>query len=242
MKPSSWIAKDNNGEYSPWEHGFVPTDLIDGNASGSSRLGQIADLINTDVSGNWPVSSAGTSFVAPSIQHAKIGAGWEAVIVIFDDDSVLVEAEQIATTAEKIESIRDVFGISVSQLAKILRTSRPSIYSWVDGEEPREKTTRRVEKIYEFAQLWSSITPYHFAPGQVMRQKLGESFSMLEQLEQEDLDTSVIEQGLFSILELMHRKYERMCRSSQRTGNVQISDSSKLSNRHALTTTIGSSD
>ncbi len=241
-KKRNWLPSESDKEYSPWVNGFTSAELIDNNASGSSSLGQIADLVNSDVRGDWLVSSVNAQYIAPMIHRAEIGAGWGAVKVVFNADDLLLEAEQISITAEKIELIRSAFGFSVSQLAKILRTSRTSVYAWIDGEEPRERTMLRVEQIYQFAKYWSDMNPYHFSPGPVMRQKLGNSPSMLEQLEQEILDVAVIEQGLGMVLELMHRKHERMHRASQRTGKAAASDSVKRDRRHALTSVIGSSD
>lgn len=237
----NWSPSVDENEYSPWENGFTATELIDKNASGSSSLGQIADLVNADVRGNWLVSSGNAQYVVPVIHRAEIGAGWGAAMV-FGADDLLLESEKVSITAEKIELIRSAFGVSVSQLAKILRTSRTSVYAWIDGEEPRERTMQRVEQIHQFAKYWSEMNPYHFSPGPVLRQKLGDSPSMLELLEQEVLDAAVIEQGLGTVLELMHRKHDRMHRASQRTGKVGVSDSVKRDRRHALTSAIGSSD
>ena len=232
----TWIREEP--EYRPRQDRFQPTDLFDHNASGSSSRGQLADLINTKTTAEWPVAKRRAAFMPLQLSYAESAAWRSAYIALTERD----ENEIIRTTAEKIEHIRDVFGLSISHLARILRTSRPTVYSWLGDEEPRDQSIQRIERIYKFVDRWSAMNPYHFSPGPLLRQPLGKAPSLFERLEREELNSDDIEAGFSDLLQLMQSRRERMDRSKARTKGSLISDEEKRRNRHELTPTIGSGD
>ncbi|MCW8981989.1 MAG: helix-turn-helix domain-containing protein, partial [Altibacter sp.] len=213
---------------------------IDANASGSSSLGQLADLLSTGTAAEWPVASKQATTIPLILKHAEISAGWSSVVIHLDDKTE--DDAYVRTTGEKIEYMRDVFGISISHLARILRTSRPTIYSWIGDEEPRKQSIERIQQIYDIAAQWANMNPYHFSPGPLLKQTIGKSPSLLDRLEQDELDMEEIETGLTTILELMHRKRIRMDRSKERTQESKISDLDKEKNRHGLTQIVSSAE
>lgn len=236
---NDWISYEDK-DASIWQGGFSSTELINKFASGSYGSGQIADILNTDSDGTWPVASHRTRIIQPKLSRNEVSAGWIAVTVLSAEPDE--ETDVVISTAEKIELVRDGFGVSISQLAKILRTSRPSIYSWLEGEIPREQYLQRIEKIFNFAKYWTEINPYHFSPGPILRQPLGGLPSMLEQLEQEELHSDEIKVSLTLLLDLMHQKRRRMDRSKRFSDNSQINEIEKSRHRRSLTRTVGSSD
>ena len=133
-------------------------------------------------------------------------------------------------------------GVSISHLAKILKTSRPSIYSWLDGEEPRAKSIKRIQQLCEITEQWKKKNRYHFTPGTLLLQPIGKSLSMLELLERDELKLGEIESGFDSLLELMHRRRKRMNRSKEKTKNSVICKDDKDKTRREFTHTTGSAD
>jgi len=237
-----WVRGEDQ-ECSTWEAGFQPVDLTDACASGSSSLGQLADLFNTSTFSEWPVVIRRNTIPRLHlIKHAEICAGWEAAYIQFPDDHKFEKVDFVRATAEKIEHIRDIFGLSISHLAKILRTSRPSVYKWLEGEEPREQFAARIQQLCKFADHFSEMNPHHFSPGPLLRQPLDNSPSLLELLEREKLMSDEVELGLSTILDLMNRRRERMDRSKRRTETSAISDIDKEKNRRELTRVTGSAD
>jgi len=238
-KPTSWENNHEN-DRKLWSAGYTPSELLDQNASGSSYSGQLADLSATNTNADWAISSEEAQRSPIKLLHNRLVSGWVTVEIQNPDEEHTLEKTQLRTTAEKLETIKDIFGISLSQLAKILRTSRPSIYSWLEGEEPREATEQRIRQVYRFAEYWREINQYHFSPAPLFRQPLGNSLSMLDRLTKEALNDEEIETGLTSILELMQRRRERMDRSKHKTKNSSLSESEIVQHRHNLTQAIGS--
>lgn len=53
-----------------------------------------------------------------------------------------------------LASIRDTFQLNMSNLAKLLHVSRPTVYSWLDGKEP---TPEAQKSIYSLADIVSKV-------------------------------------------------------------------------------------
>jgi len=49
--------------------------------------------------------------------------------------------------AEHIVSIRDVFSINMSDLASVLGVTRPTVYAWLAGQEPKGEAVVRIQKL-----------------------------------------------------------------------------------------------
>lgn len=65
------------------------------------------------------------------------------------------------TVPQKIESIREAFGLSTSALAEILGVSRPTIYQWTKGQqEPQSVEYRvRLDRVALLAGRWKKAFP-----------------------------------------------------------------------------------
>ena len=49
--------------------------------------------------------------------------------------------------AEHVANIRDVFAISMSDLASVLWVTRPTVYAWLSGQEPKGEALIRIEQL-----------------------------------------------------------------------------------------------
>jgi hypothetical protein len=237
---SSWV-RDNEDSYQSWKAGYTPSQLLDLNASGSSGIGQLADLYSTSANADWHVSAIDAVIHPVNIHRKLIASVWETAS-IQPTEELVVKEEQIRTTAEKLDFIKDSFGITLSQLSKILRTTRPSVYSWLEGEEPRETTSMRIQQINECAEYWGRINHFHYPPGPLFRQPLGKESSVLDRFMKEELNMEEIEAGLKIMMELMIRRRERIDRSKEKAQNTVMDQKEIDENRHALTRTTGHID
>ncbi|MFQ4139346.1 hypothetical protein PGN35_023820 [Nodosilinea sp. PGN35] len=58
-------------------------------------------------------------------------------------------AKQVDTRspAEHVANIRDVFSINMSDLASILGVTRPTVYAWLAGQEPKGEAIVRIQEL-----------------------------------------------------------------------------------------------
>ena len=53
----------------------------------------------------------------------------------------------IRSPAEHVANIRDVFSINMSDLAFVLGGTRPTVYAWLAGQEPKKEAIIRIQKL-----------------------------------------------------------------------------------------------
>ena len=53
----------------------------------------------------------------------------------------------IRSPVEHIAFIREIFSLNMSDLANILNVSRPTIYAWLDGQEPKPEKLSYIQKL-----------------------------------------------------------------------------------------------
>lgn len=175
-----------------------------------------------------------------SISLKSVGYGeWQVLVLNCLEESNAIRP--VLTTKDKLDEIRDIFGLSISHLANVLITSRPSLHAWLDGSvEPRDQSIRRIDQIHEYAKLWKGKSPHHYSPGRLMRQRLGGGTPMLSILEREHLDDAEIQEGFNKLLQLMERQRSQMDRAKRRSRKTVLPKEEQEKTRHQLTSTIGS--
>jgi len=87
---------------------------------------------------------------------------------------------------DSLGSIETAFGRSATNLAKILRVSRPMIYKYREGMEPTVKNNRRLQELAKFSSSWKSITDHSFEANLKILQPEGRS--LLDFLSDKELD------------------------------------------------------
>ncbi len=73
-------------------------------------------------------------------------------IIHVEEFHPLIEKIDIRSTAEHIANIRNVFDINMSDLAAVLKATRPTVYTWLEGQEPkRSETVKHIQRLSSFA-------------------------------------------------------------------------------------------
>lgn len=57
----------------------------------------------------------------------------------------------VLSPSEHIKNIRDVFSINMSDLASVLDVSRPTVYAWLGGKEPKKEAIMRIQELSRIA-------------------------------------------------------------------------------------------
>lgn len=183
-------------------------------------------------------SGCGTVFDAfkDHIRATELTKYWKVLYLAFEETTD--EERAPASVAEKLDLIRDAFGLSMSAMSDVLRSSRASVYNWYETEPRGVEVLRRIDALHEIAQQWKDMNPYHYAPSKLMKQKLADGSSMLERLSQEGIDRDAIRQGLEGLLALMKKQRERMDRAKARSANVSSDDKSHKEVMEQLTGSV----
>ena len=228
-----WDNEKNKDKNDIWASGYQPQDISTNVGSGGNLAGQFVYKILSEQP--WPVSPFGNDLQDMAI---KIDGYGNSKVHVLDAPEQSPAEEQVLTTKEKLEQVRDIFGLSVSHLAKVLTASRPSLHSWLEGAEPRDQSIKRIEQMYNIALEWKHKSIFHYSPGRLMRQPLGDGPSMMERLERENYIDTEIKDGLDKLLQLMKRQREQMDRSIQRSKKSNLPENEKERTRHNLTETV----
>lgn len=61
----------------------------------------------------------------------------------------------VRSPAEHVANIRDVFAIRMSDLASVLGVTRPTVYAWLSGQEPKGEAVIRIQEISRAADKFS---------------------------------------------------------------------------------------
>lgn len=77
-----------------------------------------------------------------------------------NENQTIVEPShrQVVSFAQRIDEIRSVLAISVTDLAAILDVTRPTIYTFMDGKEPVEDSETKYERIQTLQLLAKKIS------------------------------------------------------------------------------------
>lgn len=74
----------------------------------------------------------------------------------FYDPRIHVEPSRVKqidtrSPAEHVANIRDVFSVSISDLASVLGVTRPTVYAWLSGQEPKEEAVIHIQHLSHVA-------------------------------------------------------------------------------------------
>lgn len=82
--------------------------------------------------------------------------------------------------AELVEFIRKVFTLNMSGLAVVLNVTRPTIYAWLEGQEPKPEMLNRIRHISQLANKLQSLNIPRIDI--VARRPIFDGYSLLDKL------------------------------------------------------------
>lgn len=113
------------------------------------------------------------------------------------DDSK-IDVDRMLDAQEKLAGIRRYLSLTVSDLARVLRVGRPTVYSWLrDEANLRAEHARRLEAIYRMAREWRAISTGPV--GSFLSQPAESGDSLLTLLSAKVLDSPAIQSAFAQI-------------------------------------------
>ncbi len=132
-----------------------------------------------------------------------------------------------ASIAEKLSAIFAFFGLSKSDLARILHVSRPSFYAWLKGQsEPGSEDMRTIHKLYSLIEPSETETWSPIFYGYIKRPLREFKKSLIEALSEPELDEEEIRAMVKEIRQMSQKRAERLAKSEAKS-KVILSEESK---------------
>lgn len=101
------------------------------------------------------------------------GAGWALAAPMMDVPAVLA-------------SVRTDFSLNMAELARALKVSRPTIYSWSEGSAAKPENRLRLNWLKSIGTKWKKLSPHPL--GALVREAAGDGLSIVDLLSREDPD------------------------------------------------------
>jgi AcrR family transcriptional regulator len=94
---------------------------------------------------------------AQAVSYVPSGAPLQVRVLRSTDGTT--DSDRLLDTQEKLAGIRRYLSMTVTDLAKVLRVGRPTVYSWLrDDADLRAEHAQRLETIYRIARKWRMMS------------------------------------------------------------------------------------
>lgn len=118
-------------------------------------------------------------------------------------------APAVQSLAERVSAIKAAFGMTISQLAKVLDVKRQTIYDWVDEENPRqiqEQNRERLAAIQRLAVQWNQLCQWPAGKG--MTTYAVEGDTLLDLLSADVLDEARLQRVMRGLSEQVKAEWQ----------------------------------
>jgi len=167
-------------------------------------IGVFATLLLVGTGGS--VSAASTSAVVERIDSSPTGSTCRIECV--SQSSRQNEEDEVAGSTEGLSVLQHYLSLNLSDLAVVLRVSRPTIYSWLrDESAPQTHNLSRIREIFRVTKIWPGISRNPL--GLRLRTPVVEGESVFDLLSQERIDAGVVRAALISCALLLEQDMVR---------------------------------
>jgi hypothetical protein len=153
------------------------------------------------------VSAASTSAAVERIDSAPTGTTCRIECV--SQSRRQNEEEEVAGTTEGLSVLQHYLSLNLSDLAAVLRVSRPTIYSWLrDESAPQAHNVSRMRQLFRVTRIWPGISRKPI--GARLRTPVAEGQSVFDLLCQERIDAELVRTALVSCALLLEQDMVRL--------------------------------
>ena len=135
---------------------------------------------------------------------------WQAVVLANAKHAThTIESKQAISSRERIESVRKVLGINISDLSEILGVARPTIYAFLSGNELVGGADGKFQKMETLSLLCSKIeeASLPIPCNKILRRRNQEAKSLKEILQHGDVTEAELD--VFVAVEIGHYQQNR---------------------------------
>lgn len=116
----------------------------------------------------------------------------------------------VQSLAEQVSTIKAAFGLTISQLAKVLGVERQTIYDWMDEDHPRQiqgHKQKRLTAIQRWAIQWNTLCPWPAGKGMTTYAVDGDT--LLDVLSADVLDEARLSSVMRRLSEQVNVEWQR---------------------------------
>jgi len=96
-----------------------------------------------------------------------------------------------ATTPDAIARIRSSLSLQIKELAEVLKTTRPTVYAWINGTSlPQPQNLARIRQVARLAAEWDAICNYPI--GRAIRENYSNGRSVLDLLREDHIPEQAV--------------------------------------------------
>jgi hypothetical protein len=166
-------------------------------------VGVFAALLLVGTGGS--VSAASKSAVVERIDQAPTGSTCRVECV---SQTRRENQQEEAGSTEGLSVLQHHLSLNLSDLAAVLRVSRPTIYSWLrDESAPQAQNLSRMRQLFRVTRIWPGISRKPL--GSRLRTPVIEGQSVFDLLSEERIDTEVVRKALVSCALLLEQDIAR---------------------------------
>jgi hypothetical protein len=152
------------------------------------------------------ISCASTSAVVQKMDSSSTGSMCRIECV--SKSRLEDETERIAGSAEGLPTIQHHLSLNLSDLAAVLRVSRPTIYTWLRSESsPQAHNVSRMRLLFRVAKTWAGVSPRPL--GSHLKTAVVEGQSVFDLLSQERIERELVRGALATCSRKMEQEAAR---------------------------------
>jgi len=132
---------------------------------------------------------------------------------------------QVISMSKRIEQVRKVLSISVSDLSEILGVTRPTVYSFISGNEPVEDAPSKYRLMGRLQLLCEKIeqSELPIPCNRILRRHNDEGESLKTLLQDETISESMLDSFIDAEVEQHHENKRRLAASAKnRSGKKRL--------------------
>jgi hypothetical protein len=127
--------------------------------------------------------------------------------VIFRGGGADRSLEQALLPQEQMAGIQRYLSANLTDLARVLRIARPTVYAWLRGAEPHGFNLERIAKLYRIARGWRAMSS---APlGKFLNVRFPDGGSVLDLLSEEIIDEPAVNRSFTDIKLALDQEHQR---------------------------------
>lgn len=183
-------------------------------SSSSQGVGLVSDYQSREAF--WVPQSSRSNIPLPLYPYVTSDYFTEGVFksqIISELQEGLDEVDCKRSPSELLASISANLSLRVSELAEVLKVTRPAIYSWMSSDPSlREENRKRLFSIAQIASDWSKFS--NLPVGTAVRRSTLSSKSLLDLLKEDKIDREAIAELLKELADLISEEADKKKKKS----------------------------